>query len=265
MRFDCRGMGDSEGEPRAVDDMADDIAAAIREFLLQMPDLEEIVLWGLGEGASAATLYAHTDARVRGLVLLNPAAGSADSGHKPVLPHLLARCGEIGFWKKVGSGHAVAVDPDMPLPQRLIASLACFSGASLIVIGGADATGRAFADLLEHNDTERRCVTIAGANHTFSSPAWRDEVAELSATLRGRSASALSQQHHLHRVDQDQQVEEEAVVLHVVQVVLQLLDGIINGRAILVADLGPAGHARLDAVPHRVERDVLRELLDEEG
>ncbi len=182
MRFDCRGMGDSEGEPRAVDDMADDIAAAIREFLLQMPDLEEIVLWGLGEGASAATLYAHTDARVRGLVLLNPAAGSADSGHKPVLPHLLARCGEIGFWKKVGSGHAVAVDPDMPLPQRLVASLACFSGASLIVIGGADATGRAFADLLEHNDTERRCVTIAGANHTFSSPAWRDEVAELSAS-----------------------------------------------------------------------------------
>jgi pimeloyl-ACP methyl ester carboxylesterase len=182
MRFDCRGMGDSEGEPRAADEMADDIAAAIREFQLHLPDLAEIVLWGLGEGASAAALYAHTDARVRGLVLLNPAAGGADGARKGLLPQVLARCGEIGFWKKVGNGHAVAVDPEMPLPQRLVASLACFSGASLIVIGGSDATGRAFADLLEHNDTERRCVTIAGADHTFSRPAWRDEVAELSAS-----------------------------------------------------------------------------------
>lgn len=183
MRFDYRGMGDSEGEPRGFDAIGDDLQAAIREFMLQMPELQEIVLWGLGDGASAAALYAHTDPRVRGLVLLNPWAGGASGAPQgPLLPNLLARFGEIGFWKKVGNRHAVAVDSSMPLPQRIVASLACFDGAGLVIVGGADAVGREFADLMERNDTACRRVTIAGANHTFASRAWRDEVAELSAS-----------------------------------------------------------------------------------
>ena len=182
MRFDYRGMGDSEGEARGFDSIDDDIRAAIKEFFMQMPEMDEIVIWGLGEGATAGALYAHTDARVRGLVLLNPWAGGAGgAAQSPLLPGLLSRFGEIGFWKKVGSRHAVAVDPEMPMPQRIIASLACFDGAALVVVGGADAVGREFADLMERNDTPGRRVTIAGANHTFASREWRDEVAELSA------------------------------------------------------------------------------------
>jgi pimeloyl-ACP methyl ester carboxylesterase len=181
MRFDYRGMGDSDGEPRSFDAIDDDIRAAIREFLLQVPGLQEVVIWGLGDGATAASLYAHTDARVRGLVLLNPWAGGGGAQQSPLLPHLLARFGEIGFWKKVGSRHAVAVDTDMPMAQRIIASLACFDGAALVVVGGNDAVGREFAELMERNDTDLRRVTIAGANHTFASREWRDEVAELSA------------------------------------------------------------------------------------
>lgn len=182
MRFDYRGMGDSEGEPRGYASIDDDIRAAIKEFFMQMPDMQEIVIWGLGDGATAAALYAHTDARVRGLVLLNPWAGGAcGAAQSALLPQLLSRFGEIGFWKKVGSRHAVAVDADMPMPQRIIASLACFDGAALVVVGGADAIGREFADLMERNDTPCRRVTIAGANHTFASREWRDEVAELSA------------------------------------------------------------------------------------
>jgi alpha-beta hydrolase superfamily lysophospholipase len=182
MRFDCRGMGDSEGEPRSFDSIDDDIRAAIREFFLQVQDMKEVVIWGLGDGATAATLYAHTDARVRGLVLLNPWTGGAGgAAQATLLPHLLARFGEIGFWKKVGSRHAVAVDTSMPMPQRINASLACFEGAALVVVGGEDAIGREFAELMERNDTPLRRVTIAGANHTFASREWRDEVAELSA------------------------------------------------------------------------------------
>lgn len=178
MRFDCRGIGDSEGDPRPFGAIDDDIAAAIREFFMQMPDLREIVIWGLGDGATAAALYAHLDPRVRGMVLLNPWAGGAP---EPMLPTVLSRFGEIGFWNKVGSRHAVAVDPDMPLPQRIIASMSCFEGAALVIVGGADTVGREFVDLMERNDTACRSVTVAGANHTFASREWRDEVAELSA------------------------------------------------------------------------------------
>ena len=182
MRFDYRGMGDSEGEPRNFDGVEEDIRAAIKEFFMQMPDLKEIVLWGLGDGATAASLYAHTDERVRGLVLLNPwAGGGGGAAQASLLPHLLSRFGEIGFWKRVGSRHAVVIDPDMPMPQRIVASLACFNGAALVVVGGADTVGREFGELMERNDSAGRRVTIAGANHTFASREWRDEVADLSA------------------------------------------------------------------------------------
>jgi pimeloyl-ACP methyl ester carboxylesterase len=181
MRFDYRGMGDSEGEARSFDAIDDDIRAAIKEFMVQVPDLRQIVIWGLGDGATAASLYAAADARVCGLVLLNPWAGSGDATDGPLVPQLLARFGEIGFWKKVGSRNACANDTSLPLPQRIVASLSCFDGATLVLLGGADAIGRQFADLLEKNRSRFRRVTIAGANHTFASRAWRDEVAEISA------------------------------------------------------------------------------------
>ncbi|HEU4843318.1 MAG TPA: hydrolase 1, exosortase A system-associated [Burkholderiaceae bacterium] len=180
MRFDCRGMGDSDGQAGCGDALAQDIAAAIREFCRQMPELKEIVLWGLGDGASAAALYAHTDPRVHGLVLLNPWAGTADTS-AALVPQLLARLGEMGFWKKVGSRQEVALDASLPLAQRIVASLACFGGAALLVVGSEDAIGRQFAELVEHHDSACRRVTIAGANHTFASREWRDEVAELCA------------------------------------------------------------------------------------
>ncbi len=181
MRFDYRGMGDAEGEPRSFDSIDDDIRAAIKEFFMQLPDMREVVIWGLGDGATAATLYAHSDPRVRGLVLLNPWTGSTDASAPPLIPQLLARFGEIGFWKKVGSRQAGAIDAGMPLPQRIVASLACFEGPTLVVVGGADAIGREFASLLEKNQSACRRVTVAGANHTFASREWRDEVAEISA------------------------------------------------------------------------------------
>jgi len=94
---------------------------------------------------------------------------------------LLARLGEMGFWKKVGSRQEVALDASLPLAQRIVASLSCFDVAALLVVGGEDAIGRQFAELLEHHDSACRRVTIAGANHTFASREWRDEVADLSA------------------------------------------------------------------------------------
>ena len=74
LRFDVRGMGDSEGAQRPFDALTPDIAAAIAALQSQQPQVRRVVLWGLCDGASAALLYLHErpDPRVQGLVLLNP-------------------------------------------------------------------------------------------------------------------------------------------------------------------------------------------------
>lgn len=199
MRFDCRGIGDSEGAPRRYDALGDDVRAAIKEFSSQVPEMKEIVLWGLDDAATAAALYAHTDARVRALVLLNPWMRNPDAGERAtILPHLRARFGELGFWQRVASNssedatgtgtndrrlgqRAIALDVHLPLQQRMIASLACFEGNTLVILGGADPQAQEFAALLDKHGPRTRRVTIAGADHSFASRAWRDEVADVCA------------------------------------------------------------------------------------
>jgi uncharacterized protein len=193
MRFDCRGMGDSEGEPRAGTSLDEDIRAAVDEFLRQMPDMEEVVVWGLGDAATAAAFYAHSDERVRGLALLNPALGDAATGAvAEPRPHYPGPLGELAFWKKVATGHIdyaaraaslrqAAQDQALPLAQRLMASLQCFDGQLLVILSGADPAAQAFSHLMQQYDLHCRRVDIAGADHSFTLQAWRDEVAEASA------------------------------------------------------------------------------------
>jgi exosortase A-associated hydrolase 1 len=72
MRFDYRGMGDSSGAPRNFEAVQADLRAAVDQFYAASPGLQEVVLWGLCDAASASLFYARHDPRVRGLVLLNP-------------------------------------------------------------------------------------------------------------------------------------------------------------------------------------------------
>src|SRR6266496_1662485 len=63
----------------------------------------------------------------------------------------------------------------------------------------------------------------------------------------------------------DEQVEEEARVLHVVQVVGELMTRIFDRGAVVKVDLRPAGNPRLYPMTVAVEGDVRRELFDKEG
>jgi exosortase A-associated hydrolase 1 len=203
MRFDYRGMGDSGGEARAFDDIGADLRAAADRFMAELPQLRELVIWGLCDGASAALLYAHQDARVRGLVLLNPWARTEEGHAKATLKHYYgARLFDPHFWRKLASGRfafgdslrsllgfarraaGTAAPADAALPARLLDGLRRFDGPVLLIMSGEDLTAREFSDVTAGSPAWRRELAsqrvtrrdLPGADHTCSSHPWREQV-----------------------------------------------------------------------------------------
>ena len=207
LRFDYRGMGDSGGPVRAFDDVNEDLRAAIDRFFVEVPGLREVVLWGLCDGASAAALYAPQDARVTGVVLLNPWVRTEQGAARATLKHYYGdRLRDPALWRKVAGGRfdlsgslrsmlgvvrsALAPAPreekaacGASLPERLHASLAGFPGRILVLLAGADLTAQEFSDTAQAPqwrallDAPRaECRTLAQADHTFSRRDWHDQV-----------------------------------------------------------------------------------------
>jgi exosortase A-associated hydrolase 1 len=212
MRFDVRGMGDSGGDERDFEGIQDDIRAALDAFVDAIPGMRDIVLWGLCDGASAAALYAPGDARVRGLVLLNPWVRTDDGVARTRLKHHYRdRLHDPEFWRKLargqfdyvgsvrsmlglvraafGAGSRQQDGATASLPERMRQSLHAFGGRTLLVIGGADLTGREFCDVAGSTPAWKRLAgaphvawrRLEEADHTFSRRAWRDQVAAWTA------------------------------------------------------------------------------------
>lgn len=209
MRFDYRGMGDSSGELRNFEAVDDDITAAIAAFRQQCPQLERIVLWGLCDAATAALLYwdRTRDARVGGLVLLNPWVRSEVTLARTHLKHYYAqRLLQGEFWRKLlsgrlGIGRAVrdfagnwlrarqaaeteATDEALPFQKRMMRALEAFPGPSLLILSADDYTAKEFLETCQADAQAIRAlagagltrVDVAGADHTFSSSDLRQSV-----------------------------------------------------------------------------------------
>jgi exosortase A-associated hydrolase 1 len=220
MRFDYRGMGDSEGElgkPEPCDHLTSDIRSAIDCFMSRVPNLQEIILLGLCDGASATMLYAYSDARVTGMVLLNPWMSTDKGVAKTYLKqYYLRRLVSRSFWKKlfrvelkimesstyflrmvgtlIGVGgdngkelvradHASSVEP---LNDRMTDGFKKFSGRVLLVLSGNDLIAAEFRSMVNTSNQWRGIlrsplVTLyefTDADHTFSTRKWRDQVGE---------------------------------------------------------------------------------------
>lgn len=103
MRFDFRGMGDSEGHRRKFNEIDDDIRSAVNAFFRGRPELKDVVIWGLCDAASAALFYAYQDQRVRGLVLLNPWVHTEKGAATVyVKTYYLRRLFSPDLWRKIG-------------------------------------------------------------------------------------------------------------------------------------------------------------------
>lgn len=212
MRFDYRGMGDSEGDARNFGNVDDDVRCAIDHFMQCVPGMTDLVIWGLCDAASAALFYAYRDCRVTGLVLLNPWVRTDNGLAKVYLRHYyLARLFNSELWMKILKGrfdYATACrsllqlirdarfkgvqqaadfeGPEMSaeLPDRMFNGYNRFKGRVLLILSGNDLTAREFSDLaasdgkwreLLANRSTRR-LDLPGSNHTFSTRHWRSQV-----------------------------------------------------------------------------------------
>ncbi|GAB3461202.1 hydrolase 1, exosortase A system-associated [Massilia terrae] len=201
MRFDYRGMGDSEGAMRGFDEVNKDIRAAIDRFFEEAPGMSEVLLWGLCDGASAAAMYAPRDARVAGLALLNPWVRTEEGAARATIKHYYgARLLQREFWNKLLAGRFDARgairsfagllrssrrhQESQDLPDRMHNALSTFRGRVLLMLSGADLTAQEFSDLsnqakwkglLAAKRFERH--TLPKADHTCSRREWHEQLA----------------------------------------------------------------------------------------
>ena len=218
LRFDFRGAGDSDGEFPGFERVEADLNAAIGAFTEALPEIETVALWGLCDGASAVSIYAHKNPMVTGLVLLNPWTRTDSSLARTYLRHYyVKRFFEPAFWRKLASGklnparslasltenlrtaaasrgeqrHAKArkaagVPSNLPLPERMRLGLEGFAGRMLLILSGNDLTAREFEDTVAASDDWQRLLSdsrvqrfdVEEADHTFSRREWRDAVAD---------------------------------------------------------------------------------------
>lgn len=217
MRFDYRGMGDSQGDVRSFEEINSDIRAAVDEFFAVAPGLQEVAIWGLCDAASAAVFYAASDPRICGLALLNPWVRTDAGIARAYLRHYyLKRAFDPELWQKIGRGHfdvraawrslltmlgrvnrphkhpgegrgleATGNAKALALPERMHEGLRQFNGKILLVLSGNDLTAQEFSSLAKTSRKWRVLLhgsnvqrhQLADANHTFSQEAWRNQVA----------------------------------------------------------------------------------------
>jgi len=210
LRFDVRGMGDSDGVFPGFEAIDRDIAAALNCLVDHLPNVETVLLWGLCDAASAIMLYAHSDARVKGIAVLNPWVRTDTGLARAYVKHYYGvRLLDRELWRKIARGEfdvlaagrgflgnlAAALrlhvsqrrgnETAAPLPERMCRGLGRFHGPVLLVLSGRDLTAKEFEDAVAASSMWRRLleetrVTVRRldeSDHTFSRREWGDQVA----------------------------------------------------------------------------------------
>jgi uncharacterized protein len=212
LRFDFRGMGDSEGAACNFLNTRADIAVAIHTLQQAVPEVAEVALWGLCDGASAALLYWHDthDARVGTLCLVNPWVRSeASLAHTHIKHYYLQRLLQPDFWRKLLQGGIgstalgglartlrtalqgkAAPAAQATFQQRMARAWLQFPGHIFLLLSEDDFTAKEFLHHAQHDSAWSNSLgrprllrhNQPHADHTFSSAALQAALAE--RTLR---------------------------------------------------------------------------------
>jgi exosortase A-associated hydrolase 1 len=199
MRFDYRGMGDSDASPRTFETVEEDLRAAIETFFRAAPGLERVVLWGLCDAAAAILMHAPHDARVSGFVLANPWVRSTAGEAKAYVRHYYGRrLLQRSFWANLLSGEsnpasalisflrdvrtaygrrgAPLAEAGSSFVERMRTGLQKSRLPTLLLMSERDLTASEFDDLANRDPAWQRALSregvqvirLAGADHTFS-------------------------------------------------------------------------------------------------
>jgi exosortase A-associated hydrolase 1 len=211
LSFDHRGIGDSDGPFLGFEHLDADIRTAVDGLIAHAPEVEDVVLWGLCDGASAISFYAAQDPRIKGAVIVNPWIRSDQSFARAYIrQHYRERLRDPAFWRGLLTGQVnpfrlamsalgtiVAAlglrrssdasssdDGDAPLPDRMADGLARFEGPILLITSGRDLMMSEFAEIVGGSSVWQRVLgrervtrrDIAPADHTYSRREWRSQV-----------------------------------------------------------------------------------------
>jgi uncharacterized protein len=197
LRFDYRGMGDSDGAMRTFESVAADVRAAIDTLMRSVPSLTGVALWGLCDAASASLMYCTQDARVKGVAIANPWVRSQAGQAQSYIKHYYGqRLLQRSFWVKALSGklNVTASVADFlrklwtsrsagasgadggSFIERMRHGLQRFSGPTLILMSERDLTAQEFRDLSAASADWQKAlrregvtrIDLPGADHTFS-------------------------------------------------------------------------------------------------
>jgi len=225
LRFDYRGMGDSDGPRVPFEQTGPDIRAAVDALCRSVAGIERVVLWGLCDGAAASALFAPGEPRVAGLALFNPWVRTAEGEAEAMLKHYYRRrLLDARFWRKLRRGdvhvgrslaslwrtatrafskRAAARDETNalatgPLPERVGRALLQHDGPVLIALSERDTVAAEFeliasragplCQVAARPNAAR--VRLEGADHTFSSAQWRNDAATATVAWLHRHFTA---------------------------------------------------------------------------
>lgn len=232
LRFDCRGMGDSEGDMRSFESIGIDIKRAAEELLRRVPAVRRIVLCGLCDGASASLMAIGLLPQIHGVIALNPWVRSETSLDRALVRHYYAqRILSRDFWAKLfsgklgiaraaieflrrlvsafgASGHGVQRDDvagrSVRYQDRMCDGLSKLHGRVMFILSGKDLTAQEYVAFAASDPRWKRTLanppviteSLTDADHTFSNETARLRAESVSCrfvlSLSGGTVSSTS-------------------------------------------------------------------------
>ena len=211
LRFDYRGMGDSDGEFNNFLSIKPEIEAATDFLKRIVPEIKDVVLWGGCNAASSIMIFGAQVSGISGMIVSNPYVDSRQHQAKAQQAHYLRRLMEPTFWRKLFSGqYAIGAQlselwqmvksrlqkrsqpntansnssVEKPFQVRMLEGFGQFEGVCLLVASGRSVDAQSFQYLVDSSAQWQAAIgrasvdrlSLPEADQGFSAHSSRNEL-----------------------------------------------------------------------------------------